>query len=257
MAEPGTYLYAVARRLPAGALADAHGLRGRPLQVVAEADLQAVASEVDLREFGEEGLRQHLEDLAWLEEVARTHDRVIRTVAHHAEVAPMRLATVFLHEDSVRDRLRGWAPALNAALDRVKGCSEWSVKGYVDTSGSTPEEPTATGGEQGSGTAYLLKRRSQLAAQERAQQEAARAGDSVHHALVEGVAASRRLPAQDRRLTGHEGTMVLNAAYLVGDAASDAWRARVDRAVQEHPDVRVELDGPWPPYSFATLEDAP
>ncbi len=45
--------------------------------------------------------------------------------------------------------------------------------------------------------------------------------------------------------------MVLNAAYLV--EADGALR----RVVEQHAGgaVRLELTGPWAPYSFATLEE--
>ena len=39
--------------------------------------------------------------------------------------------------------------------------------------------------------------------------------EELHEVLVAGLSASRRLPPQDPRLTGHEGSMMLNAAYLV------------------------------------------
>lgn len=255
MAEAGIYLYAVARGLPEHAVDGEPGLGDRPLRSLELAGLQAVLSEVDLAEFGEEGLRRNLEDLGWLEQVARRHDDVVGFVAAHAPVAPMRLATVFLGEASLRERLDEWGAGLHAALDRVEGCQEWSVKVYVDTAapdGGTAGPAGAT--TSGPGAAYLQRRRQQLTAQEQAQEEAARVGDAVHEHLSGDVVASRRLPPQDRRLGGYEGTMVLNAAYLVPAAGADAWRAGLQEVRERYPRARVQLDGPWPPYSFATLD---
>jgi hypothetical protein len=45
--------------------------------------------------------------------------------------------------------------------------------------------------------------------------------------------------------------MALNAAYLV--AAVDAESLRAAAARFESPDLRVELTGPWAPYSFAEV----
>lgn len=256
MTEAGLYLYAVARDLPDGALDGATGLRGAALRRVAAAGLEAVLSDVDLAEFGEEGLRRNLEDLAWLEEVARTHDGVVHLVAQHAPVAPMRLATVFLNEESLHQRVAEWAEGLNAALDRVDGCQEWSVKVLVDTSAEAAAAAEARpGGDSGGpGAAYLQRRRQQLTAQQQAQDAAARTGDAVHGELVEGVVASRRLPPQDRRLAGYEGTMVLNAAYLVPVALADTWLGTLEEVRARTPRARIQVQGPWPPYSFATLE---
>ena len=103
--------------------------------------LQAVVCDVDLAEFGEESVRQNLEQLAWVEKVARTHDSVVRAVAARATVAPLRLVTVCLDDDSVVSRLRQWEGPLRAALQRVEGCREWSVKAYAaGTSGESAAE---------------------------------------------------------------------------------------------------------------------
>jgi Gas vesicle synthesis protein GvpL/GvpF. len=51
--------------------------------------------------------------------------------------------------------------------------------------------------------------------------------------------------------------MLLNGTYLVGNDSIDEFAARVDSLAAEHPDVRVELTGPWPAYSFAGVEEEP
>jgi len=48
--------------------------------------------------------------------------------------------------------------------------------------------------------------------------------------------------------------MILNAAFLVTSEEGEAFRAEVARLAELHPDVTVEVEGPWPPYSFATLD---
>jgi hypothetical protein len=50
--------------------------------------------------------------------------------------------------------------------------------------------------------------------------------------------------------------MVLNAAYLVDDARADDFRAAVARLADLRPEIRLQLTGPWAPYSFATEEEA-
>jgi hypothetical protein len=50
--------------------------------------------------------------------------------------------------------------------------------------------------------------------------------------------------------------MILNAAYLVDNAQMSRFTAGVESLAGEHPGLRVELTGPWPPYSFVfTVED--
>lgn len=253
MSETGLYAYAITRAAGAD-LSGERGIDDAPLRVVEVDGLGVVVSEVDLDEFGEEGLRRNLEDLRWLESVAVAHDRVARLLAERAPTAPLRLATVFLGEDSLRARLSEWRHDAEDALDRIDGRSEWSVKVYVDpaTVAAEPEEATTAG--SGAGRAYLMRRRAATQQREAAAAEDARVADEVHEALAAVAVAGRRLPPQDRQLAGHTGEMVLNGTYLVDDTAIGAFRAAVDRLAEAHPRVRVEVGGPWPPYSFAGLE---
>lgn len=252
MGERGEYLYAVTRGVPTTALEGAHGLRGEPLRTLEHRGLVAVLSPVDLDEFGEQGLRRNLEDLAWLEEVARGHDTVVQTVAEVGTVAPMRLATIFHGDDGVRERLDELYDVLTAALDRVDGRREWSVKVYAAERTAETPQPVST--SAGSGADYLRRKKAQTMQRADAEEEALRTADAVHDALAAGCVASRRLRPQDPRLTGNEGTMTLNGAYLVDEVRAAEFTELVARLTEEHPQARIEAQGPWPPYSFATLE---
>jgi hypothetical protein len=49
--------------------------------------------------------------------------------------------------------------------------------------------------------------------------------------------------------------MVLNAAYLVRDDDIETFEATLADLAQRHPDVVLDGRGPWPPYSFAMVDD--
>jgi hypothetical protein len=254
MGEPARYLYAVCRGLDPAALEDVPALGAGPLEVVDVLDLQAVVSEVDLDEFGEEGLRRNLEQLPWVERAARGHDAVVHACASVAPTAPMRLATVCLDDESVRVRLQEWYDALVDALARVEGRQEWSVKVFAHAPTRTTTEaaePAVMGG-----AAYL--RRKKAAGEERraAEAKALAAAEQVDLALRDLAVATRRLRPQDPRLSGASGTMLLNGAYLVDARSANAFADRVAALGAEHPEVSVACGGPWPPYSFATLDQS-
>ncbi len=254
MSETGIYFYAISRGVTPEVVEGERGIEEARLRLIELQGLCAVVSDVDLAEFGEEGLRRNLEDLAWLESVATAHDRVARVASEHAPTAPLRLATVFLSDDAVREQLTLWHDGAEQALDRIEGRNEWSVKAYADTTApaESGEEPAASEG-MGAGKAYLLKRRAATEQREQSARDLAEIGDGFHAQLEAGSVQSRRLPPQDRRLTGHTGEMILNGTYLVDRDEVAGFKAVVERLAGTHAHVRVELGGPWPPYSFATL----
>jgi hypothetical protein len=253
VAEHGRYLYAVCRGLDMDELGGLLGLGDVLVEGVEDDGLVGLVSSVDLDEFGEEGLRQNLERLDWLEMAARGHDAVVQAAAAVAPTAPMRLATIFRDDDGVRRRLAEQHDRIRAVLDRVEGHEEWSVKvltGPGSEGGEeAPEAPPRSGAE------YLRRRKEEQQAREGDQRDAHVVAERVHDTLVRLAAASRRLPPQDPRLTGHTGTMVHNVAYLVPQGNSDAFTTVIGELTADNSEVLIDARGPWPPYSFAMLED--
>lgn len=261
MGELGVYLYAVGRS-PLGPLDPDVPSLGGPLRTVDHDGLTVVVSDVPLDEFGEEPLHRNLEDLGWLEHVARTHYAVVEAAARHGPVAPLRLATICLADASVRARVDQNRAAIEQVLEQVAGRYEWSVKAYISAHEDRPgaasgftagvdDSPAPT-----SGAAYLMRRRAALTRRDDDLVAAAHLADQLHVALSGPVVGNCLLAPQDRRLSGHEGTMILNAAYLVDAGAEERFLDVVARLRDTHPDVRIEERGPWTPYSFSTLDPA-
>ena len=96
-----------------------------------------------------------------------------------------------------------------------------------------------------------MRRRAERDRAATVRQEALDAAEAVHRMIARLAFASHRYQPQDPRLAGHEDDMVLNAAYLVDEAGAAALRQAVDTVGR--PRLRLELTGPWAPYSFARL----
>lgn len=253
MAENGVYVYAISRDLPADAIERMRGVGGAPVRVVEDRGLAALASTVSLGEFGEEALRRNLEDLDWLESAARAHHAVVDAAAASAATTPLGLATVYRSEDRVREVLRERREEFTRALNRIMGRTEWGVKGYADLNRSVTSG--AIGGGTATdrpGTSYLLRRRAERHTEEEARSDVIAFAERIDGELRHIAAAGLLHPPQNPQLSGHEGWMILNAAYLVDDARADDFRAAVVRLADLRPDVQLQLTGPWAPYSFAT-----
>jgi hypothetical protein len=238
------------------ALQGASGVDGEDLRGVGAAGLTAVVGSVDLARFGSEGLRRSLNDLDRLEAIARAHHGVVQRMAEHRSVAPTRLATVYDDDSGVREMLRQHREPLTAALARVDGRQEWGVKAYAQRAQPSTTSPQAQQGESASsGTAYLRNRQAALSTRETSKRTAMAGAEALHATLSEAVVAATRHRPQDPKLSGDDRWMILNASYLLDSGAAEAFTSRVAGAAHAHPELAVALTGPWPPYSFAVIDD--
>jgi hypothetical protein len=251
----GVWLYAVAEGVDTAILAGLAGVGGSAVRAIAAGGLTAVASDVDLAQYGETALERNLEDLDWLAATARAHHRVIDAVARHRAVVPMRLAAVYSGDAAVATMLTAQAASFRRTLDRLGTRKEWGVKAYL--AGRPAPEPAAGQPGPGSGAAYLRRRQQQLDAQRDGRRDAAASARAVHAELSGHAAASCCHPPQLPQLSGERAVMVLNAAYLLDAGSAGDFERAVTGLAARHPHIRLELTGPWPPYSFASTQEPP
>ena len=103
--------------------------------------------------------------------------------------------------------------------------------------------------------AYLKKRRAQMTARQDARRDGVEGAREVHAGLARHAAQARLHPPQSPQLSGERTPMLLNAAYLLDAADGVSFTAAVTGQATSHPELRIELTGPWPPYSFAADVD--
>jgi Gas vesicle synthesis protein GvpL/GvpF len=250
--QDGVWLHAIGRDLDPARLAGLAGIGGEPVRTVHADGLGAVVTPVDLAEYGEQALRRNLEDISWLAPTARAHHRVVSAVGGTGPVLPARLATVYRSAARVNDLVARRRQELTAVLDRLAGRAEWGVKALAVP--DMPAVPVAADDGGGSGASYLRRRRAQLVARETTQQAALDSVEAVHAALAGRVEAAARHRPQDPGLSGEPGTMLLNGAYLVEYRGAADFADAVRQLGEQHPAIRLQLTGPWPPYSFAAID---
>jgi hypothetical protein len=246
------YVYAVCRPFGTPLQAQLSGVAGDPPRLLHHHDLVAVVSHVPERDFAEEPLRRHLEDLDWLTATARAHQGVIDALTVVTTPLPLRLGTVFRDDSGVRVMIEEREEAFRRTLDRLEGRVEWGVKVYADTS---PAEPAAPPEKAASGRDYLRQRRMRVRSNEDMWQRAENFATRLHETLSAHAEDSRLHAPQNPTLSGVSGRNVLNAAYLVPRTESEEFVELVDRTKDEAPGMRVELTGPWAAYSFAGEEE--
>ncbi len=261
------------------------GVGEAKVRTATSSGLTALVSDVSMAEFGEAALRENLEDLDWLDEVAREHHYVIDAAVRMFPLLPVRLATVYSGDDALHAALAEHNAQLLGALRRVGGRVEWGVKAYaapepdavpesaaeqepaaVPRPGEAGRDPAAgkaageaanqgAGPGGGAGLAYLRRRRAQLAAAREGKTAALSGARAVHADLSAKAIETRLHPPQSAQLSGMRQPMLLNAAYLLDPSQSVSFTAAVAGHATAHPELRIELTGPWPPYSFVGDDD--
>lgn len=237
------------------------GITNGPVERVAAGDLSALISRVPAAQFAADPLTRNLNDLAWLERVARGHEAVLDAALAQATIVPLRMCTLFENDRGVREMLGRRREAFTEALTALDGRLEWAVKVLVDRDRvmetARPEhDRAAERAPAGEGGAYLQRRRGERSAREAAGRLAAETAQQIHARLQDWALDARTRPPQNRELSGHEGEMVLNAAYLVERERTDELRRIVTELEEHHGALgaRIELTGPWPPYNFVAAE---
>lgn len=251
-----TYVYAITRSPGPEDVARVAGVDGATVRLIDAASLTAVVSSVPADDFNEAALRTRLEDMDTLESLARAHHAVIDATAVQCPVLPLRLATVYRGDDRVQDILTRGAERFTEALNRLDGRCEWGVKVYAEPasgeSAAVPEQRAPrTESTANPGKDYLRRRKQERQSAENTRKATAEFAGRVDAELSTLAVDLRHYRPQNPTLSGAQGENVLNAAYLVDADRTDEFAEAVRALNGEVPGTRVELTGPWAPYSFA------
>ncbi|MBI4542707.1 MAG: GvpL/GvpF family gas vesicle protein [Gemmatimonadetes bacterium] len=254
----GWYVYALV--LP-GNLVPPEGMDGEsPVTLLASRGIGAAASVVPLAEFGSEPLRRNLQDVGWLEEKVRRHERVVEALLARGPVLPLRFGTVFLGIERLRAVLAKNARTLREALRYVAGKEEWGLKGFSHRVSLRTallrgdpaifaQGAAATGASPGH-RFFALRKAEELLAARSLEREVELADDAVA-AVVPRVARLVRNPIAAEFAPEGE-RVVLNLACLLDRRAVEPFLEEAERWNRDHrhDGFRLTASGPWPPYHF-------
>ncbi len=238
------YVYCLGDELPGDAFEGLTGVGGAPVRLLKLGPLAAVVSEA-----GEE-------PVAVTEENLLAHNRVNAAALAASTPLPFRFGT-----RAAPERLADYAAsneaALAAALARVRGCVEMSVKLLEKAEGGGKPEADGAGrgagvdeaaAAVGRGTAFLLRKRREVLGEE----EARRRAEELAAWLASGVGELARESAV--RVSPSEA-IVVRAAHLVERARVGEYRERLRGLGAARAGTRLLTSGPWPPYSFGGISE--
>ena len=215
-----------------------------PLEAIPFRNLQALVRRVPAHEYGLDIIRQRLQDTEWVREQLRAHHRLLAALQLEGPLLPLRFGTICPEKAHVEALLEANYEDFCATLALLHGRQEWTLRLGADRARlkeaialvheTQPDDPSLEA---------EADRLLQMAAEHCHQTLSTLADRSEIHQLD-----VRQRP-------------VLRAAYLVATDQADAFRNRVaslQRAYQTL-GIRLQLEGPSPPFNFARLhlEEAP
>jgi hypothetical protein len=234
------------------------GLRGHPLRWYAAGRVGALVTALPEGQAGPWGRADLL-----------VHHELVVAACERGPCLPVRFGTWITGEDALRRGLAERAAELGRALERVRGRRELAVTllwrdgaggegpGAVDEPAGEPAgEPAESGGSSGRGRAagpagpgrrYLEARWSGFVAQRRRR-------ETVAGWARELTAACGLGDTEVRHTICPSSAVALSSALLVQTELATALKERVLALGRSWGEVRCLVNGPWPPYSFATLD---
>lgn len=253
------YVYAIAR---AG-----HPLPERVEAIDGSDRIEAVAGQlaafvtpVDDVDFSQGVIDARAKDVEWLGAIGYRHQSVMNALMHGGTIIPLRAFTLFASEESLRRHLESERARLEKLLDRLDGKQEWTLRiefdpqlwsealvRRVDSLRALSDEIAAAS----SGKAFLLrkklddeKKRASREAEQQVMSEVER--DVLAKLACDTVAETRRQ---------RSGAFPQINVLIDRDEEARLEELRDELARRYAAEgVTLALTGPWPPYTFASVE---
>lgn len=237
--EPALYLYGISRAPVKPPKISSPGIDGNhPVQAFACADFVCWISVVERGQFTEE-MNRNMDNLEWLALHGVRHQQVVAEVAAKVTVVPARFGTVFSSEQALAKNVQGRKSGLNRVFTRISDAEEWGVKVFAEERPTSKVIPGIRTGKE-----YLQAK----AAQAKKKPTRDDAGLQELEVALKAIATDS---APTGKISGAQSDLMWQATFLVPRGQRKEW----DQALREFVrrwsgSRRIEVNGPWPPYSF-------
>ncbi|HVX30729.1 MAG TPA: GvpL/GvpF family gas vesicle protein [Nitrolancea sp.] len=262
----GWYLYGITlggeAEMPWQAITATASVDATTMRALTRGELVAVVRSVALADFEPDILRERLSDLTALETMARAHNAVIAAIHEQQPILPAKFGSVYASLDELGASLDDAQTQFLDALRRLDGCDEWAIHLYADQSliaqrvvDDDPELQRLRAEIEAAspGRAYFLQRKltgAISAAVENKLLERERDMIEWLRPLTRGV-VSQTAAVSGGKTQGDE-VEIMRAALLIDRTRRDDLLRALQARIGGEAGLRLEIGGPWPPYSFAS-----
>jgi hypothetical protein len=237
---PALYLYGISR---AAGLRTAKitnpGINGDDaVQPVACGEFVCWVSAVDRSGFSEE-MNRNMDNLEWLALHGVRHQQVVAEIAAKATMIPARFGTVFSGEQALLKNVQGRKSALTKVFARISDADEWGVKIFSEQRGPAPIPAEVRTGKE-----YLRAK----AARMKRPPDRDDSGVRQFSTALSKIAIDS---APTGKISGVQPDLLWQATFLVPRSRRKQWDRALKQFVKQWSESRrIEVNGPWPPYSF-------
>ncbi|MEV0600466.1 GvpL/GvpF family gas vesicle protein [Streptomyces sp. NPDC050315] len=192
-------------------------------------------------------------DDASLQATAEAHRRVVDEAADAVCILPTRLGTVHRDVQEVRRTLAARSHLYRRLLARLDGRLEWGVKAYAqgDQADAAPADAGPVADDAGEPTDELARAAHHALADVAEYSCVHSPQDACPAGVAADCATSAYWTSPIARAPYPHGRNLLDSAYLVPREAAGVFAETVGGLAARSPALRIELTGPWAPYSFA------
>jgi hypothetical protein len=187
-------------------------------------------------------LEANMENLEWLALHGVRHQQVVGEIAETQTIIPARFGTLFSNEAALLKDVQARRSALKRVFARIADSDEWGVKVLAEQ--QTPA-PVSTA-PASSGRDYLQQKAARM--KKRPERKDADLSDFAE--ALEKVAPDS---APSGKVSGAQPGLLWQATFLVARSRRKKWEAVLQDFVKKWQGKRrIEVTGPWPPYSFVS-----
>jgi hypothetical protein len=262
----GLYLYCLTRlsRLPPLPLWGP-GVDGQnSLAVGIYEDLAAVWSPVPVEDFCGPEAEERLRDLTWIGPRVIRHQEVVAGVMRHAPVLPARFGTIFASLANLEMVLQRHSDTIARFLTLLTDQEEWAVKGMLDRPGAREKlfslklvQEADSLEALSPGKRYFEEQRLRAAVDQELQRWLQKIRREVWANLQKNAAVVKERRLHSRKTIGSDWDMVWNWALLIPRQSVGGFQTQIKNLNAQYAPrgLRLEVTGPWPPYSFCPALD--
>lgn len=213
------------------------------VKAIPSGDFVCWVSDVDHATFAE-AMERNMENLEWLALHGVRHQQVVGEVAAQAPIIPARFGTIFSSEEALLKNVLGRSGALAKVFERVADADEWGVKVFAEKTAKPMAVSTARSGKE-----YLQQKASQIKPRQQR-------SDPELQELAAALGEVATDSAPSGKVSGAQPNLLWQATFLVARGRRKQWERVLNEYVERWDGLRrIEVNGPWPPYSFVSDAD--